>query len=239
MFAKKEQIKKLGRLRKRSDFLSVQATGRKWVSKTLILQIRDHEMIEAHDDACDLTADPQSFEIFNVNQNVIAADAALREAGAGGYSRSLGGDEASINQRFGLTVTKKVSKKAVIRNRIRRRLRAVARDILPEFGALHRDYVLIGRIEALTVSYQKLQNDLRWCLRKLEAHEAALLGDTPASVGAGNAQAEGFVRGSGAFDANKARQKNQADNKEKRAEKAEIADNKGLVCDESPKERPE
>ena len=70
--------------------------------------------------------------------------------------------------RFGLTVTKKVSRSAVVRNRIRRRLRALAREILATQALPGRDYVLIGRVDTERCPYQKLEKDLVWCLKRLE-----------------------------------------------------------------------
>lgn len=69
--------------------------------------------------------------------------------------------------RIGYTVTKRVDKSAVKRNRIKRRLRAVAADILPAQARKSCDYVLIGRPLTATRDYQDLANDLRWCLGKL------------------------------------------------------------------------
>ena len=70
--------------------------------------------------------------------------------------------------KFGLTVTKKLSKSAVVRNRIRRRLRAAAYDILPFKAQAGVDYVLIGRPESENLPYDKLCSDLSWCLKRLE-----------------------------------------------------------------------
>ncbi|MCB9978248.1 MAG: ribonuclease P protein component [Rhodospirillales bacterium] len=68
--------------------------------------------------------------------------------------------------RFGLTVTKKVDRRAVVRNRIKRRLRAAAAQSLvlanPDF-----DYVLIGRTETLDRPYARLCGDITWCLSKM------------------------------------------------------------------------
>ena len=70
--------------------------------------------------------------------------------------------------KFGLTVTKKLSKSAVVRNRIRRRLRAAAHDTLPLKAKAGVDYVLIGRTESEHLPYDKLCSDLSWCLKRLE-----------------------------------------------------------------------
>ncbi|QQG36464.1 MAG: ribonuclease P protein component [Micavibrio aeruginosavorus] len=69
---------------------------------------------------------------------------------------------------FGLTVTKKLSKSAVIRNRIRRRLRSAAYDVLPRFARSGQDYILIARLESGTIDYEKLCKDIYWCLKRLE-----------------------------------------------------------------------
>ncbi|MEE2745912.1 MAG: ribonuclease P protein component [Pseudomonadota bacterium] len=69
--------------------------------------------------------------------------------------------------RVGYTVTKKVGK-AVIRNRIRRRLRASVNEVLPVYAIDGRDYVFIGRRRAAKRCYSLLVSDLRWALSKLE-----------------------------------------------------------------------
>ncbi len=71
--------------------------------------------------------------------------------------------------RVGLTVSKHCSKKAVERNRIKRRLREVVRDIWPEHAACGYDYVLIARIEALNLPYGELQRSAKAALKKLHA----------------------------------------------------------------------
>lgn len=84
-------------------------------------------------------------------------------------ARRRGGDDGAI--RVGFTCSKKVGN-AVTRNRAKRRLRAAARELLPELGRPGYDYVLIGRFEQ-TVSrdYASLLGDLRFALRKLHAPE--------------------------------------------------------------------
>lgn len=68
--------------------------------------------------------------------------------------------------RYGLTVTKKVGN-AVIRNRVRRRLRAIAHELLPEKGRSGFDYVLIGRVTTLDRPYDKLAKDLETALERV------------------------------------------------------------------------
>lgn len=74
----------------------------------------------------------------------------------------------SHEKRIGFTVSKKVNKSAVKRNRIKRRLRAVASDILPLHAKNGVDYILVGRPQTITRPYEALKNDLLWCLGKLD-----------------------------------------------------------------------
>ncbi|WP_119306562.1 ribonuclease P protein component [Cohaesibacter haloalkalitolerans] len=68
--------------------------------------------------------------------------------------------------RVGFTVTKKVGN-AVIRNRVKRRLREVARLLGPEILQSGWDYVLIGRIGALHLPFDSLCADFKGCVRDL------------------------------------------------------------------------
>lgn len=74
-----------------------------------------------------------------------------------------------INElRIGFTVTRKLGG-AVIRNRIKRRLRAASREIFPAQGKHQQDYVVIARKEALLCPFPALLRDLAWALRRLHA----------------------------------------------------------------------
>jgi ribonuclease P protein component len=68
--------------------------------------------------------------------------------------------------RLGLTVSKKVGN-AVIRNRMRRRLRELARAILPEAGVAGADHVLIGRHGGIERPYPALIADLQHALARI------------------------------------------------------------------------
>ncbi|WP_221792811.1 ribonuclease P protein component [Aquisediminimonas sediminicola] len=68
--------------------------------------------------------------------------------------------------RLGLTVTKKIGN-AVVRNRMRRRFRALAQSLMPELGRPGHDYVLIGRAGGIERDFDNLEQELRKALRKL------------------------------------------------------------------------
>ena len=74
------------------------------------------------------------------------------------------GDDDAV-MRLGITVTKKVGN-AVVRNRIKRRFRALAREILPAHGLPGADHVLIGRGAALERDWSVLVADLAKALAK-------------------------------------------------------------------------
>jgi ribonuclease P protein component len=76
------------------------------------------------------------------------------------------GDEDPA-MRIGFTVTKKIGN-AVVRNRMKRRLRALARDLLPTHGIAGADHVLIGRSDGIERKFATLGEDLRRALGKLK-----------------------------------------------------------------------
>ena len=66
----------------------------------------------------------------------------------------------------GFTVTKKIGG-AVVRNRMKRRLRALARTLLPEAGITGADHVLIGRAGGVERDYALLATEMRKALAKV------------------------------------------------------------------------
>jgi len=68
--------------------------------------------------------------------------------------------------RLGITVTKKIGG-AVVRNRMKRRFRALAREILPSSGIQGADYVLIGRAGGIERPFADLSAELSRALAKL------------------------------------------------------------------------
>ena len=68
--------------------------------------------------------------------------------------------------RLGITITKKVGN-AVVRNRMRRRFRELAREMLGANGKAGADHVLIGRDGGIEKDFAKLRADMARALDKL------------------------------------------------------------------------
>ena len=75
-------------------------------------------------------------------------------------------DDGDSAIRVGYTVTKKIGG-AVVRNRMKRRFRSLARAILPEQGVPGADHVLIGRAGGIERDYATLADELRRALAKV------------------------------------------------------------------------
>ena len=115
MHTRKQDLAAIKTLTDRRSFLDIQSNGKKWVSKSLIVRIKENDL------DC---------------------------------------------KRVGFTVSKRVDKSAVKRNRIKRRLRAVAADVLSQYAKSGVDYVIIGRKETAIFPYNSMIKDLKWCLKR-------------------------------------------------------------------------
>ena len=76
-------------------------------------------------------------------------------------------DDGDPAIRVGYTVTKKIGG-AVVRNRMKRRFRALARAILPEQGVPGADHIIIGRSGGIERDYETLADELRRALAKVK-----------------------------------------------------------------------
>lgn len=79
-------------------------------------------------------------------------------------------DQDGTGIRVGYTASKKVGN-AVMRNRARRRLREVVRQLLWDKGEAGHDYVVIARAAISGMSFDHLIRDFSWCLKRLNSNK--------------------------------------------------------------------
>src|SRR5206468_3253824 len=89
----------------------------------------------------------------------LAANAGKRAATPGFILLVRDRRDSDPAMRVGFTVTKKIGG-AVTRNRMKRRFRALAREIVPAKGISGADHVMIGRAKAVEREYGLLRTDL-------------------------------------------------------------------------------
>jgi ribonuclease P protein component len=102
----------------------------------------------------------------------LAANRGLRVARPGFVLLARGNDGQGL--RLGITVTKKIGN-AVVRNRMKRRFRALARELLPLHGLPDTDHVLIGREGGVERDFAALREELIAALGRAQAGK----GDPP------------------------------------------------------------
>jgi len=96
----------------------------------------------------------------------IAANSGLRAALPGFVLLVRDRKDSNPAMRVGFTVTRKIGG-AVIRNRMKRRFRALAREIVPAKGIPGADHVMIGRANGVERDFGLLRSELVDALERL------------------------------------------------------------------------
>ena len=104
-----------------------------------------------------MTAITSSITTLTRRADFVAANSGLRVARPGFVL--LAKPNQGQGKRIGITVTKRIGN-AVVRNRMKRRFRALVREILPAQGLADTDHILIGREGGVERDFSRLRDEL-------------------------------------------------------------------------------
>jgi ribonuclease P protein component len=108
----------------------------------------------------------QRLTILKKRADFLAANAGLRAPTPGFILLVRDRKDSDPLMRVGFTVTKKIGG-AVVRNRMKRRFRALAREIVPAKGIAGADHVMIGRAKGIEREFGLLRSELMQALDRL------------------------------------------------------------------------
>jgi ribonuclease P protein component len=104
--------------------------------------------------------------VLRKRSDFLAANAGRRAATPGFVLLVRDREDGDPAKRVGFTVSRKVGK-AVVRNRMKRRFRALAREVIPVRGFPGSDHVMIGRAGGIERDYSALRSDLERALERV------------------------------------------------------------------------
>jgi ribonuclease P protein component len=110
--------------------------------------------------------DMRGYSVIKKRSDFLAANRGKRYATPGFVLLVRDRQDESPAIRLGITITKKVGN-AVIRNRMRRRFRALAQEMLAAKGKAGADHILIGRDSGIERDFDALRADMVKALGKL------------------------------------------------------------------------
>jgi ribonuclease P protein component len=107
----------------------------------------------------------QRLNILRKRSDFLAANAGRRAATPAFILLVRNREDGDSLKRVGFTVSKKVGG-SVVRNRMKRRFRELAREIIPACGHSGSDHVMIGRSGGIERDFGELRHDLTRALEK-------------------------------------------------------------------------
>jgi ribonuclease P protein component len=110
--------------------------------------------------------DMRGYSVIKKRSDFLAANRGKRYATPGFVLLVKDRQDSQPDIRLGITITKKVGN-AVVRNRMRRRFRALAQEMLAEKGKAGADHILIGRDGGIERDFGALRADMAKALEKL------------------------------------------------------------------------
>jgi len=110
--------------------------------------------------------DMRGYSVIKKRSDFLAANRGKRYATPGFVLLVKDRQDESTEIRLGITITKKVGN-AVVRNRMRRRFRALAQEMLGPNGQPGADHILIGRDSGIERDFGALRSDMIKALGKL------------------------------------------------------------------------
>jgi ribonuclease P protein component len=112
--------------------------------------------------------DMRGYTVIKKRSDFLAANRGKRQATPGFVLLVFDRRDDDDGKRLGITITKKVGN-AVVRNRMRRRFRALAAELLDAHGKAGADHILIGRDGGIERDFSALRAEMAKALDKLAA----------------------------------------------------------------------
>jgi ribonuclease P protein component len=108
----------------------------------------------------------QRLDTIKKRADFLAANAGRRATTPGFILLVRDRQDSDPAMRVGFTVTKKIGG-AVVRNRMKRRFRALAREVVPDKGVPGADHVMIGRARGIERDFGLMRSEILGALDKL------------------------------------------------------------------------
>jgi ribonuclease P protein component len=108
----------------------------------------------------------QRLTTIKKRSDFVAANSGLRTATPAFVLLVRDRRDSDATMRVGFTVTKKIGG-SVVRNRMKRRFRALAREIVPVRGFAGADHVMIGRAKGIERDFSQMRSELVSALDRL------------------------------------------------------------------------